>query len=99
MALSTDSFCSPKSVSFTTDLENTPSGPTLHIYRFHFVGPFPNFTKAYSRMESVEYCQRHRDMSDDRPGPKPVKVELYGVRFSSRLLEGVNRPHGEVSYQ
>lgn len=38
-------------------------------------------------------------MSDNRPSPKPVKMQLDWVRFRPGLLQSVNGPHGQIGHQ
>lgn len=39
--------------------------------------PFPNFTKAYCRVETIEYCKGHRNMRNNWPCPcSTIKVYL-----------------------
>ena len=47
-------------------------------------------------MEPVEYRQRHRDVGDDGPRPEAVEVQLDRMRLRPRLLQGVDRPHGQI---
>lgn len=45
----------------------------------NFVGCFPNFEKAYCRMESIENGQGHRHMGNDRPRPFAEEIQLLKI--------------------
>lgn len=73
------------------------TGPlTSHVGRLHLVRSFPDLAQAHGAVEPVEYRQRHRDVGDDGPRPKAVEVQLDGMRLGPRLLQRVDRPHGQI---
>ena len=51
----------------------------IHLSYVIFVleRPFPNFTKAYRRVEAIEYGKGHRNMRNNWPCPRStIKVYL-----------------------
>jgi len=70
-----------------------------HVDRLEFVSSFPDVEETHRRVEPVEDSERHADVCDDGPGPEAVEVQLHGVRLGPRLLQRVDRPHGQVGHQ
>lgn len=71
------------------------AGPlTSHVGRLDLVGPLPHLAQAHGAVESIKNSQRHRDVGDDRPRPQAVEMQLHRMRFRSRFLQSVDRPHG-----
>jgi len=66
---------------------------TSHVGWLDLVGPLPHLAQAYGAVEPVEDRQRHRDVSDDRPRPETVEVQLHRMGFCPGLLQRVDRPH------
>jgi len=50
-------------------------------------------------VEPVKDGERHGHVSDDGPSPEAVEVQLHRVRLGPRLLQRVDRPHGQVCHQ
>lgn len=66
--------------------------------RLCFVASFPYFTQDHCGVESIKNGQRHGNVHDYDPRPQPIKVLLERIHIGTRLLQSVNRPHGEVTH-
>ena len=66
---------------------------------FHLIRPFPDFAQAHGRVEPIEDSQRHGHVSDNRPSPQAVEMQLNWMRIGSGLLQRVYGPHGEIVNQ
>jgi hypothetical protein len=66
------------------------------ILRLNFVGGFPYFEETDRRVKPIKDGQRHRDVSDDGPGPLAEEEQMGGSKLGSVLLQGVDCPHCHV---
>lgn len=70
----------------------------LNKIRLDFVAPFPYFAEDYGGVKSIKNGQRHTDIHDDDPRPKPEKFQLQWIRVRPRLFQRIDRPHGKVAH-
>ena len=68
---------------------NTDNGPIL-------VTALPDLEQTNGRVKPVEYREGHGHVSDDSPGPDTEEFKMIGPHASTRLLQRVDRPHGDV---
>lgn len=70
-----------------------------HVSGLDFVRFLPYLAETHRAVESVKNGQRHGHVRDDRPGPKPVKVQLERMRVRAGLFQRVDGPHRQVRDQ
>lgn len=65
----------------------------------NLVRGLPNLEQTDGRMKPIEYGQRHRDMSNDCPGPLAEEGQMRRPKHGPALNQRVYQPHCHVGNQ